>query len=70
MIPLCPPERALDVKKSSYKKMGKFLEAMQTVSGGRRRPGGGAPPNGPIPNWRRCRRGWWRCASWRRACGP
>ncbi|CAK1589366.1 unnamed protein product [Parnassius mnemosyne] len=29
LIPLCPPDRTLDVKKSSYKKMGKFLEAMQ-----------------------------------------
>ncbi|XP_026328102.1 eukaryotic translation initiation factor 2D-like, partial [Hyposmocoma kahamanoa] len=29
MMPLCPPGRTLDVKKSSYRKMGKFLEAMQ-----------------------------------------
>ncbi|XP_068623116.1 eukaryotic translation initiation factor 2D [Battus philenor] len=29
LIPLCPPDRSIDVKKSSYKKMGKFLEAMQ-----------------------------------------
>ncbi|CAH2055994.1 unnamed protein product, partial [Iphiclides podalirius] len=29
LIPLCPPDRTLDVKKSTYKKMGKFLEAMQ-----------------------------------------
>ncbi|XP_028170113.1 eukaryotic translation initiation factor 2D isoform X1 [Ostrinia furnacalis] len=29
LMPLCPPDRTLDVKKSSYKKMGKFLEAMQ-----------------------------------------
>ncbi|KAJ0172837.1 hypothetical protein K1T71_011976 [Dendrolimus kikuchii] len=29
LMPLCPPDRSLDVKKSSYKKMGKFLEAMQ-----------------------------------------
>ncbi|CAH0397234.1 unnamed protein product [Chilo suppressalis] len=29
IMPLCPPDRTLDVKKSSYKKLGKFLEAMQ-----------------------------------------
>lgn len=29
MMQLCPPERSIDVKKSSYKKLGKFLEAMQ-----------------------------------------
>ncbi|KAI5631342.1 translation initiation factor SUI1 domain-containing protein [Phthorimaea operculella] len=29
MMPMCPPDRTLDVKKSSYKKMGKFMEAMQ-----------------------------------------
>ncbi|KAL0829507.1 hypothetical protein ABMA28_003027 [Loxostege sticticalis] len=29
LMPLCPSDRTLDVKKSSYKKMGKFLEAMQ-----------------------------------------
>ncbi|XP_063537647.1 eukaryotic translation initiation factor 2D [Cydia strobilella] len=29
LLPLCPPDRTMDVKKSSYKKVGKFLEAMQ-----------------------------------------
>ncbi|KAJ2945073.1 hypothetical protein O0L34_g9128 [Tuta absoluta] len=29
MMPMCPPDRTLDVKKSSFKKMGKFMEAMQ-----------------------------------------
>ncbi|CAK1542786.1 unnamed protein product [Leptosia nina] len=29
LMPLCPPNRTLEVKKSSFKKMGKFLEAMQ-----------------------------------------
>ncbi|XP_053616639.1 eukaryotic translation initiation factor 2D isoform X2 [Plodia interpunctella] len=29
LMPLCPPDRPLDVKKSSYKKMSKFMEAMQ-----------------------------------------
>ncbi|XP_041969750.1 eukaryotic translation initiation factor 2D [Aricia agestis] len=29
LMPLCPENHTLDVKKSSYKKMGKFLEAMQ-----------------------------------------
>ncbi|OWR52591.1 eukaryotic translation initiation factor 2D [Danaus plexippus plexippus] len=29
LMPLCPSDRTLDVKKSSFKKMGKFLEAMQ-----------------------------------------
>ncbi|KPJ01359.1 Eukaryotic translation initiation factor 2D [Papilio xuthus] len=29
LMPLCPSHRTLDVKKSSYKKMSKFLEAMQ-----------------------------------------
>lgn len=29
LMHVCPPDRTLDVKKSSYKKMGKFLEAMQ-----------------------------------------
>ncbi|KPJ14699.1 Eukaryotic translation initiation factor 2D [Papilio machaon] len=29
LMPLCPSDRSLDVKKSSYKKMSKFLEAMQ-----------------------------------------
>ncbi|KAJ8720484.1 hypothetical protein PYW08_005949 [Mythimna loreyi] len=29
LIALCPPDRTLEVKKSSYKKLGKFLEAMQ-----------------------------------------
>ncbi|KAG6460942.1 eukaryotic translation initiation factor 2D [Manduca sexta] len=29
LMPLCPSDQTLDVKKSSYKKMGKFLEAMQ-----------------------------------------
>ncbi|XP_048481414.1 eukaryotic translation initiation factor 2D [Plutella xylostella] len=29
LVPLCPPNRTLDVKKSSYKKMSKFLDAMQ-----------------------------------------
>ncbi|XP_026751619.2 eukaryotic translation initiation factor 2D [Galleria mellonella] len=29
LMPLCPADRTLDVKKSSYKKMGKFLENMQ-----------------------------------------
>ncbi|KAM3958321.1 eukaryotic translation initiation factor 2D [Aphomia sociella] len=32
LMPLCPPDRTLEVKKSSYKKMGKFLEAMQQQS--------------------------------------
>lgn len=31
MIPLCPPDRTVDVRKSSYKKMGKFLNEMQKV---------------------------------------
>ncbi|XP_072945272.1 eukaryotic translation initiation factor 2D [Epargyreus clarus] len=29
LIPMCPPDRTLDVKKSTYKKMSKFLEAME-----------------------------------------
>nr|XP_026498287.1 eukaryotic translation initiation factor 2D [Vanessa tameamea] len=29
LMPYCPPDRTLDVKKSTYKKMGKFLEAME-----------------------------------------
>ncbi|XP_060806299.1 eukaryotic translation initiation factor 2D [Amyelois transitella] len=29
LMPLCPPGRTLDVKKSTYKKMGKFMDAMQ-----------------------------------------
>ncbi|XP_028036940.1 eukaryotic translation initiation factor 2D isoform X1 [Bombyx mandarina] len=29
LMALCPAERTLDVKKSSFKKMGKFLEAME-----------------------------------------
>ncbi|XP_061716770.1 eukaryotic translation initiation factor 2D [Cydia pomonella] len=29
LLPLCPPDRTMDIKKSSYKKVGKFLEAMQ-----------------------------------------
>ncbi|GBP91570.1 Eukaryotic translation initiation factor 2D [Eumeta japonica] len=29
LMPLCPPSRVLDVKKSTYKKMSKFLDAMQ-----------------------------------------
>ncbi|CAH2230664.1 jg4216 [Pararge aegeria aegeria] len=29
LMPFCPTDRTLEVKKSSYKKMGKFLEAMQ-----------------------------------------
>ncbi|XP_049878808.1 eukaryotic translation initiation factor 2D [Pectinophora gossypiella] len=29
LSPLCAPDRTLDVKKSSYKKMSKFLDAMQ-----------------------------------------
>ncbi|CAB3242161.1 unnamed protein product [Arctia plantaginis] len=29
MMQLCPPDRTVDVKKSTYKKLGKFLEAMQ-----------------------------------------
>ncbi|XP_023939093.2 eukaryotic translation initiation factor 2D [Bicyclus anynana] len=29
LMPFCPDDRTLEVKKSSYKKMGKFLEAMQ-----------------------------------------
>ncbi|KAI8441202.1 hypothetical protein MSG28_009428 [Choristoneura fumiferana] len=29
LLPLCPADRTLDVKKTSYKKVGKFLEAMQ-----------------------------------------
>ncbi|CAG9782342.1 unnamed protein product [Diatraea saccharalis] len=29
LMPLCPADRTLDIKKSSYKKLGKFLEAMQ-----------------------------------------
>ncbi|XP_045504964.1 eukaryotic translation initiation factor 2D [Colias croceus] len=29
LMPLCPSDRTLDVKKSTFKKMGKFLEAMQ-----------------------------------------
>ncbi|CAH4033678.1 unnamed protein product [Pieris brassicae] len=29
LMSLCPPDRSIDVKKSSFKKMGKFLEAMQ-----------------------------------------
>ncbi|XP_050672901.1 eukaryotic translation initiation factor 2D isoform X1 [Leptidea sinapis] len=29
LMPFCPEDRTLDVKKSTYKKMGKFLEAMQ-----------------------------------------
>lgn len=28
---LCPPDRTLEIKKSSYKKFGKFLEVMQQV---------------------------------------
>lgn len=29
LIALCPPDRTLEVKKSTYKKLGKFLEEMQ-----------------------------------------
>ncbi|XP_045778651.1 eukaryotic translation initiation factor 2D isoform X2 [Maniola jurtina] len=29
LMPFCPADRTLEVKKSSFKKMGKFLEAMQ-----------------------------------------
>ncbi|CAH2088188.1 unnamed protein product [Euphydryas editha] len=29
LMAYCPPDRTLDVKKSNYKKMGKFLEAME-----------------------------------------
>ncbi|ELT91730.1 hypothetical protein CAPTEDRAFT_202452 [Capitella teleta] len=29
MLPLCPPGQNIDVKKSSYKKLGKFLQSMQ-----------------------------------------
>ncbi|CAH0664238.1 unnamed protein product [Spodoptera exigua] len=29
LVALCPPDRSLEVKKSSYKKLGKFLEVMQ-----------------------------------------
>ncbi|XP_050355542.1 eukaryotic translation initiation factor 2D [Nymphalis io] len=29
LMPYCPADRTLDVKKSTYKKMGKFLEAME-----------------------------------------
>ncbi|KAL4710156.1 hypothetical protein ACJJTC_006453 [Scirpophaga incertulas] len=29
LMPMCPADQTLDVKKSSYKKLGKFLEAMQ-----------------------------------------
>ncbi|XP_075981975.1 eukaryotic translation initiation factor 2D [Anticarsia gemmatalis] len=29
LMQMCPPDRTVDVKKSSYKKVGKFLEAMQ-----------------------------------------
>ncbi|XP_045453606.1 eukaryotic translation initiation factor 2D [Melitaea cinxia] len=29
LMAYCPPDRTLDVKKSTYKKMGKFLEAME-----------------------------------------
>lgn len=32
LMPYCPAGRLLDVKKSSYKKMSKFMEAMQKVS--------------------------------------
>ncbi|XP_039747952.1 eukaryotic translation initiation factor 2D isoform X2 [Pararge aegeria] len=33
LMPFCPTDRTLEVKKSSYKKMGKFLEAMQREEG-------------------------------------
>lgn len=32
MMQLCPSDRTVDVKKSTYKKVGKFLEAMQQVT--------------------------------------
>lgn len=31
MSSFCPPEKSLDVKKSSYKKMAKFLEQIEKV---------------------------------------